>query len=320
MTANGLMQEVGENETEVTEFVLIGWSGRPKARMGIMAFLLFSYSIIVVGNGLIVLVVITDPRLHNPMYFFLCNLSILDLCLTSSGIPQSIGYCLVDRPVISLPLCYTQIYAGLYFGATECILLAVMAYDRYVAISNPLRYTLIMNNTVCIVLAAFTWIVPFMITVIPCVAKPARFCGNNEVNHLSCEFKAVFKLICTDTSMSQISISVTSTFTLVFPLGFILFSYIRILSAILRMHSGGGRMKAFSTCGSHLAVVSMFYGTCMFTYLLPESVRRINRDTDKIISSFYGVLTPMFNPLIYTLRNQEVLGALKRLTVKKSDV
>ncbi|XP_054849829.1 olfactory receptor 13H1-like [Eublepharis macularius] len=312
------MQEVGENETEVTEFILIGWSGRPKSRMALLVFLTVAYSITVVGNGLIVLVVIADPRLHNPMYFFLCNLSILDLCMTTSGIPQSIANCLVDRPVMSLLLCYAQIYAGLFFGATECLLLAVMAYDRYVAISNPLRYMLIMNRTVCIMLATVTWTTGFMVTVVPCLAKPARFCGNNEVDHLSCEFKAVFKLICTDTSMSQISITFTSFFTLVFPLGFILFSYLRILMAILRMHSEGGRMKAFSTCGSHLAVVSMYYGTCIFTYLLPQS--KNTSDMDKIISAFYGVLTPMFNPLIYTLRNQEVLGALNRLLfVKKGD-
>uniref|UniRef100_A0A670JHQ1 Olfactory receptor n=1 Tax=Podarcis muralis TaxID=64176 RepID=A0A670JHQ1_PODMU len=304
------MQEVGENETAVTEFVLIGWSGRPKARMGLMVFMIIAYLITVVGNGLIVVVVIADPRLHNPMYFFLCNLSILDLCMSSSGVPQSIANCMMDRPVISFPLCLTQLYTGLFFGTTECFLLAVMAYDRFIAISNPLRYMLIMNNTVCTVLASVTWFSAFMLTVVPCLAKPARFCGNNEVDHLSCEFKAVFKLICTDTSMSQISIFFTSTVTLVLPLGFILFSYMRILAAILRMKSGG-RIKAFSTCGSHLAVVCMFYGTCIFTYLLPQN--KNTRFVDKIISAFYGVLTPMFNPLIYTLRNQEVLGALKKL-------
>ncbi|XP_062992649.1 olfactory receptor 13H1-like [Elgaria multicarinata webbii] len=311
------MQEVGENETEVTEFILIGWSGRPKARMSLMAIMIIAYSITVVGNGLIVIVIISDPRLHNPMYFFLCNLSILDLFFTSAGIPQSIANCMVDRPVVSLPLCFTQLYSGLFFGATECFLLAVMAYDRYVAISNPLRYTLIMNRTVCILLVSATWTIAFMLTVVPCLAKPARFCGNNEVDHISCEFKAVIKLICTDTSSSQISISLTSMFTLVLPLGFILFSYMRIIAAILRMHSEGSRLKAFSTCGSHLVVVTMFYGTAIFGYILPQN--KNTRDVDKIIFVFYAVLTPMFNPLIYTLRNQEVLGALKRTMGKKAD-
>ncbi|XP_062992650.1 olfactory receptor 13H1-like [Elgaria multicarinata webbii] len=311
------MQEVGENETEVTEFILIGWSGRPKARMSLMAIMITAYSITVVGNGLIVIVIISDPRLHNPMYFFLCNLSILDLFFTSSAIPQSIANCMVDRPVVSLPLCYIQLYSSLFLGSTECFLLAVMAYDRYVAISNPLRYTLIMNRTVCILLVIATWTIAFMLTVVPCLAKPARFCGNNEVDHISCELKAVIKLICSDTSSSQISMFLTSTFTLVLPLGFILFSYMRILAAILRMHSEGSRLKAFSTCGSHLVVVTMFYGTAIFAYLLPQN--KNTHDIDKIFSVFYGVVTPMFNPLIYTLRNQEVLGALKRMMGKKAE-
>ncbi|XP_077169742.1 olfactory receptor 13H1-like [Paroedura picta] len=309
------MQEVGENETEVTEFILIGYSGRPKERMALTVFLVIAYAVTVVGNGIIVLVVVSDPRLHNPMYFFLCNLSILDLCLITNAVPQSIANCLVDRPIMSLPLCYTQLYVGLCFGSTECFLLAVMAYDRYVAISNPLRYTLIMNMRVCAVLAIVTWSAAFMLTVVPCLAKPARFCGKNEVDSLSCEFKSVFKLICTDTSLSQISIYFTSSFTLVFPVIFILFSYLRILVAIFRLHSEGGRMKAFSTCGSHLAVVCMFYGTCMFSYLLPQT--KNTSDIEKIVSVFYGVVTPMVNPLIYTLRNQEVTGALKRLLNKK---
>ncbi|XP_060111110.1 olfactory receptor 13H1-like [Heteronotia binoei] len=256
-----------------------------------MVFLIIAYAVSIAGNGLILLVVVFDSRLHNPMYYFLCNLSIIDLCIITTGVPQTIVNCLEDRPVMSLSLCYTQIYVGLCFGTTENFLLAVMAYDRYVAISNPLRYTLIMNMSVCIVLTTMTWITAFMLTVVPCLAKPARFCGNNEVDGLSCEFKSVFKLICTDTSLSQISMYFTSTVTLVFPLCFILFSYLRILVAILRMHSKGGRMKAFSTCGSHLTVVSMYFGTCIFSYLLPQT--KSTSEIDKIISSFYGILTPM---------------------------
>ncbi|XP_033024546.1 olfactory receptor 13H1-like [Lacerta agilis] len=311
------MQDVGENETEVTEFILVGWSNRPKARMGLMVLFIVSYAVILVGNGLIIVVVINDSRLHSPMYFFLCNLSIIDLCFSSTGIPQSIVNCLVDRPVMSLPLCYSQILLGLLFGTCECLLLAVMAYDRYVAISNPLRYTLIMNRNICITFAAMTWTTAFMVTIVPCLVKPARFCGKNEVDHLVCEFKAVFKLLCTDTSSDILGMFFTSTFTLVFPLIFIVFSYIRILVAIMRMHSDseGGRMKAFSTCGSHLAVVVMYYGSCMASYLTPQS--KETHLGDKIIFVFYAIATPMFNPLIYTLRNQEVMGSLKRLVSGK---
>nr|XP_028560123.1 olfactory receptor 13H1-like [Podarcis muralis] len=309
------MQEVGENETAVTEFILIGWSGRPKSRMVLMTVFIISYFITVLGNGLIVVVVICDPRLHNPMYFFLCNLSIIDLCLTTTSLPQSIANCLVDRPVMSLAACYTQMYSILLFGTTECFFLAVMAYDRYIAISNPLRYTLIINRTVCIMLATSTWVAAFLITVAPCLAKPARFCGNNEVDHIGCEFKSMFKLICTDTSMSQISVYFTSTLSLIIPLSFILFSYMRILAAIVRMHSEGGRMKAFSTCGSHLAVVTMYYGTAIFVYLFPQNEK--THEMEKVLAAFSAVLTPVFNPLVYTLRNQEVLGALKRLLGNK---
>lgn len=311
------MEEVGENETEVSEFILVGWSGRPKSRMALMTFLIISYSVIIVGNGLIVLLVVYDSWLHNPMYFFLCNLALLDLCLATAAAPQAIANCLEDKPVMSLPMCYTQMYSFLMFGTTECFLLAVMAYDRYMAISNPLHYRLIMNKVVCVVLAIATWTAAFVITVIPTLVKPFRFCGNNEVDHIGCEVKSLLHLVCNDSTSYQIIMFFTSTLTLVLPLGFILFSYICILVAFLKMHSEGGRRaKAFSTCGSHLAVVILYYGTTIFTYLLPQNAE--THETDKIIFPFNSVLTPMLNPLIYTLRNQDVIGALKKLISKKN--
>ncbi|XP_070584480.1 olfactory receptor 13H1-like [Erythrolamprus reginae] len=313
------MQEVGENETEVTEFILIGWSDRPKSRMILIPVYIVSYFVAIAGNGLIVLVVICDPRLHNPMYFFLCNLSFIDLGLTTATTPQSISNCLVDRPVMSLARCFMQMYAILLFGTTECFFLVVMAYDRLIAISRPLHYTFIMSSTVCIVLAAVSWFLAFLFTVIPCLAKPARFCGNNEIDHIGCELKSLMKLICSDTSSSQFQISSFSIFILVLPLVFIFFSYMRILQSILRMPAEGGRMKAFSTCGSHLSVVTMYYGVAIFTYLLPPNENL--REVEKILSIFNGVLIPVFNPLVYTLRNQEVLRALGKILMKsKSDM
>ncbi|KAM6448889.1 olfactory receptor 13H1-like [Liasis olivaceus] len=313
------MQEVGENETKVTEFILIGWSSRPKLRIVLIPVYIVSYFVAIAGNGLIVLVVVRDPQLHKPMYFFLSNLSIIDLGLTTAIIPQSIANCLVERPVMSFAGCFTQMYAILLFGTTECFFLAVMAYDRLIAISRPLHYTFIMNRRVCIFLAAVTWVAAFMLGIVPCLAKPARFCGNHEIDHIGCEVKSIMKLICTDTSSSQITMYSTSTFALLLPLGFILFSYMRILQAILSMPSEGGRMKAFSTCGSHLSVVTMYYGVAIFTYLLPPSKKM--HEIEKILSVFNTVLTPVFNPLVYTLRNQEVLGALGRILVKnKPDI
>ncbi|KAM6448888.1 olfactory receptor 13H1-like [Liasis olivaceus] len=308
------MQEVRENETKVTEFILIGFSGRPKSRMVLIPVYILSYFVALAGNGLIVFVVIHDPRLHNPMYFFLCNLSFIDLGLTTTTIPQSIANCLVERPVMSFARCSIQMYAILLFGTTECFFLAVMAYDRLIAISRPLHYTVIMNRTLCILLTAVSWLTAFMLTVVPCLAKPARFCGNHEIDHIGCEVKSIMKLICTNTSSSQITMYFSSTLALLLPLGFILFSYMRILQAILSMPSEGGRMKAFSTCGSHLSVVTMYYGVAIFTYLLPPSKKM--HEIEKILSIFNTVLTPVFNPLVYTLRNQEVLGALGKILVK----
>nr|XP_056720477.1 olfactory receptor 13H1-like [Euleptes europaea]XP_056722741.1 olfactory receptor 13H1-like [Euleptes europaea] len=310
------MSELGElNDTEVTEFVLIGFSGKPKTRMGLIAFMTIVYLVTVIGNGVIVLVVVTETQLHNPMYFFLCNLSILDICFSTSSVPQAIANALVDRPVMSFSMCYTQMYIGVYFGTTECFLLAVMAYDRYVAISNPLRYMIIMNWNVCIILAVFAWTFAFTLSILPGIVNPARFCGRNEVDHLTCEVTALLRLVCSDTSVNQLVMYFTSSFSLVFPFCFILFSYMRIIVAILRVHSSSSRLKAFSTCGSHLAVVCLYYGTCIFSYLKPQP--KIRQERDKIISLFYGIVTPMLNPLIYTLRNQDVIGALKRLVGKK---
>ncbi|XP_028560120.2 olfactory receptor 13H1-like [Podarcis muralis] len=310
------MQNLGDmNETDITEFVLIAFSGHPKIRTGLAALMSIIYLGNVVGNGLIVFVVTADPRLHNPMYFFLCNLSIIDIGLCTFSVPQSIANCLVDRPVMPFASCYIQMYAGIYLGGTECFLLAVMAYDRYVAISSPLRYMIIMNWRVCVVLAIAPWTMAFLLAIVPCLAKPAHFCGHNEVDHFACELTALMKLMCSDMAVSQLIMYFTSTFTVLFPFCLILFSYSRIIVTILKIDSSGGRKKAFSTCGSHLAVVVVFFGNAIVQYIKPQS--KDNQDSDKFIFVFNAAIIPMLNPLIYTLRNQDVLGALKRLTQKK---
>lgn len=304
-----------ENETALTEFILIGYSGQPKTRIGLIIFLSVVYTITVVGNGLIVLVITTDPRLHNPMYFFLSNLSFLDIGYSSSSIPQSIINLLVDKPTMSFTLCYFQMSSSVYLGVTECILLAIMAYDRYIAISSPLHYMVIMSKGFCIQLAMGTWTSGFFLVVIPIYATPTHFCGGNVIDHLTCELKAVMKLLCTQSTLNQLVNFFTGVLTLLCPFAFILFSYVRIIVAILKIHSTGGRLKAFSTCGSHLAVVIIFYGTAIFSYLQPQS--KTTHKVDKIVSAFYGIVTPMLNPLIYTLRNKEVKDSLGRLIGKK---
>ncbi|XP_066485739.1 olfactory receptor 2A12-like [Tiliqua scincoides] len=303
------------NETEITEFVLIGFSGRPKTRMALAIFITIMYLVTIVANGLITLVVISESRLHNPMYFFLCNLSIIDICLCTTSVPQAIANCLVERPVMSFARCYTQMYAGIYFGSTECFLLAVMAYDRHVAISNPLHYTIVMNWRVCTLLVLGTWLLAFLLAIVPWIANPAQVCERNEIDHISCELTAFMKLICSNMARSQLMLNLNSTAIVLFPFCFILFSYLRIIVAILRIHSAGGRWKAFSTCGSHLAVVAVFFGNCIVTYIKPLS--KDGQDSGKILSVINGVVVPTVNPLIYTLRNQEVKSALKQLTRKK---
>lgn len=309
------MTVADQNETLMTDLVLTGCSGWPKWRMSIAALFVVMCSVALLGNGLIILVIISGTQLHNPMYFFLCNLSILDLAITTTVVPQSIAHCLAERPVVSHTLCYTQMITGLIFGTTECFLLMIMAYDRYVAISSPLHYVLIMNRTVCIVLVAFIWTTSLVIIAVPFAVISFKFCGKNIVDHFACEFKAVFKLLCANVSLYQRGTYGVALFVLVVPLCFICFSYGRIVASVLRMRSEGSRMKAFSTCGSHLMVVTMFFGTAIVSYILPQT--KETHLSDKIFTGCYALLAPMLNPLIYTLRNKEILGALKRLFNQK---
>ncbi|XP_066485735.1 olfactory receptor 13H1-like [Tiliqua scincoides] len=267
------------------------------------------YVVNILGNGLIILVVITDPRLHNPIYFFLSNLATIDICLSTSSFPQSIVNCLVERPTMSYGRCYTQMLAAAYFETTECFLLAIMAYDRYVAISKPLRYTIIMNWKLCVQLSVVSLIIAILLLIVPCVSNPSRLCRHNRVDHCACELTALMKLVCSDMTVGQMTMYFTSSFTVLFPFSFILFSYLRIIVAILRIHSAGGRLKAFSTCGSHLAVVVVYYGISIALYIKPQS--KDSQDTDKIMYVINAGVVPSLNPLIYTLRNQEVKGALK---------
>ncbi|XP_006261307.2 olfactory receptor 13H1 [Alligator mississippiensis] len=305
----------GENQTLVAEFIFTGYPVLPVTRMSLLSFFLMVYLITLIGNGLIILITTCDPHLHTPMYFFLGNLSFLDICYTSSTIPQVLINFLVKRPTISLVRCFCQMLSTLFLGSTECLLLAVMAYDRFVAISNPLHYALIMSKSRCIHLALMSWTVAFLLTVLPFFFMPSRFCGQNEIDHFTCEVLAVMKLVCSDTSKNQVFMFASASFTLLAPFFFIVFSYMRIIITILQIRSVDGRSKAFSTCGSHLTVVTLFYGTAIFMYLRPQS--KSSQVQDKFISVFYGVLTPMLNPLIYTLRNQEVKGALRRMAEKK---
>ncbi|XP_004715445.1 olfactory receptor 13H1-like [Echinops telfairi] len=304
-----------ENDSEVMEFILVGLSNHPKSQVAFYCIMLVVYLVTLLGNSLIIVVVRIDGRLHTPMYFFLSNLSFLDICYSSNSVPFLLFNGLRDYPTISYTNCYAQMTIALFLGMTECLLLAVMAYDRFVAISNPLRYTIIMSHQVCLQMAMVTWASAFLLALIPVIAFPAHFCGHNIINHFTCEVQALLKLVCSDTPLRFILGLVIGIFTLPMPFTFILISYARIVVAVLRIRSAEARLKAFSTCGSHLTVVTIFYGTAIYMYLKPQS--KESQDQDKVVSAFYGVVTPMLNPLIYTLRNKDVKNAIRKIIGNK---
>ncbi|XP_006015078.1 olfactory receptor 13H1-like [Alligator sinensis] len=308
----------GHNKTLVTEFILLGLSQHPWAQVPFFFFMLIVYMVTLVGNSLILVLIWLDPQLHTPMYFFLSNLSFLDICYSTSSAPQVLVNCFREKATISYKRCLVQSYISLYLGMTECLLLAVMAYDRFVAICIPLHYTIIMNGKVCMKLAAASWTITLIPVLIPVGTPQKCLCGHNVINHFTCELQVLLKLVCSDTSDSEIIMWISGPLLLVVPFVFIMATYARIGVAVLHIRSAQGRIKAFSTCSSHLAVVSIFYGTAMSIYLRPQT--KSVWDQDKLISVFYGSVTPLLNPLIYSLRNKDVHGALKRTFAKAKSV
>ncbi|XP_030051258.1 olfactory receptor 13C8-like [Microcaecilia unicolor] len=300
-----------ENQTKVTEFILLGISNRTEMELTLFAVFLPVYLITLSANTLIIMAVLVDQHLHNPMYFFLCNLSFLDICYSSTSLPIPLKNFLKERKTISFSGCVAQMYISLSLGVVECFLLVIMACDRYIAICHPLNYTIIMTWPVCMKTAISAWITGFLLSVVSVVFTiKLPFCGHNRINHLVCEVGAVVRLACTDIHLNELLGFVSSIIVLVVPLSVIIFTYVQIIVAILKISSTDGRFKAFSTCTSHLTVVALFYGTAMVGYLRPRSM--VSAQKDKIISLVYGVFTPMLNPLIYTLRNNDMKGALKK--------
>ncbi|XP_006886963.1 PREDICTED: olfactory receptor 13D1-like [Elephantulus edwardii] len=303
--------EIG-NHSAVTKFFLVGLSRYPELQLSLFVFCLIMYLIILLGNSLLIIISILDSRLHTPMYFFLGNLSFLDICYTSSFVPPMLIIFRSESKSISFTGCALQMVVSLGLGCTECVLLAVMAYDRYMAICNPLRYPIIMNRILCVHMAAWSWITGCLNSLVQTVlTMMLPFCGNNVIDHLTCELLALLKLICSDITINVLILTVASIVFLVIPLMLIFISYVFILSTILRLNSTEGRKKAFSTCSAHLAVVILFYGSALFMYMKPKS--KETKTSDEIIGLSYGVVTPMLNPIIYSLRNKEVKEAVKKV-------
>ncbi|XP_066486502.1 olfactory receptor 5V1-like [Tiliqua scincoides] len=312
---SSLRREI-ENSTTVTEFILMGLSDLPAIRFSLFAAFLLIYLITLFGNGIILLAIGADSHLHNPMYFFLSNLSLLDISCPMATVPKMLENLLSESNTISFVGCILQLYFLVALAGTEVFLLAVMAYDRYVAICNPLRYTVIMSKKLCLQMVAGTWITGFLNSLLHTVLTfTLPYCKSNRVNQYYCDIPPVLALSCASTYLAEMVVLIVGGIFGVGAFLVTLFSYIYIISTILRIRSAEGKRKAFSTCASHLMVVCLFYGTTIFTYIRPSS--SYHPDQDRLVSMLYGVFTPMLNPLIYSLRNKEVKGALNRVIVHK---
>ncbi|KAM9219810.1 olfactory receptor 10AG1-like [Dugong dugon] len=300
------------NHTSVKEFFLLGFSDIPNLQMLLFGIFLFVYVIILMGNGIIILITRVDKTLQTPMYFFLSNFSFLEICYVSITIPKMLMNLWTQQRHISLFECATQMCFFLILGGTECLLLAVMAYDRYVAICNPLHYPLVMNRRVCIQLVTGSWITGIPIQIgqtYQIFSLP--FCGSKQINHFFCDIPPLFKLACGDTFVNEMLVYIVVVFFITFPFLLILGSYSKIISTILKLPSATSRAKAFSTCSSHLMVVSLFFGSGIITYFQPKS--KHSSGGDRFLSLFYTIVIPMFNPMIYTLRNKDVMEALRKM-------
>ncbi|XP_017362648.1 olfactory receptor 10A5 [Cebus imitator] len=300
------------NWTRISEFILMSFSSLPTEIQSLL-FLTFLtiYLVTLMGNSLIILVTLADPMLHSPMYFFLRNLSFLEIGFNLVIVPKMLGTLLAQDKTISFLGCATQMYFFFFFGVAECFLLATMAYDRYVAICSPLHYPVIMNQRTRAKLAAASWFPGFPVATVQTTwLFSFPFCGTNKVNHFFCDSPPVLRLVCADTALFEIYAIVGTILVVMVPCLLILCSYTRIAAAILKIPSAKGKHKAFSTCSSHLLVVSLFYISSSLTYFRPKSNN--SPDSKKLLSLFYTVVTPMLNPIIYSLRNSEVKNALSR--------
>ena len=292
----------GANQTVMTEFVLLGLHDHHNLEMVLFVLCLGIYSVNVLGNALLIGLNMLDPRLHTPMYFFLSNLALMDISGTSSFVPLMLVNFLETQSTISFPGCALQMYPTLALDSTECVLLAMMACDWYVAICQPLLYSELMNRHMSMWMVALSWGEGFANSLLHSnLTCSLPFCG-----HFFCEILAVLKLACGDISLNALLIMVASSVLTLAPLLLIFLSYVFILTAILRVPSAAGRHKAFSTCSAHLTVVVIFYGTISFMYFKPKAK---DLYLDKLLALFYGVVTPSLNPIIYSLRNAEVKAA-----------
>ncbi|XP_009695884.1 PREDICTED: olfactory receptor 1052-like [Cariama cristata] len=312
-TLHCIVLMAGGNHTVVTQFILVGLTSEPKLQTPLFVIFLMIYLVTLMGNLGLITLIKTSPRLHTPMYFFLCNLSVVDLCYSSVFSPKLLIGFLVEKKTISYSACFVQHFFFLVFVTTEVFLLAVMAYDRYVAISSPLLYTISMPKRVCLQLVAGSYVGGVLNSLIQtCCLLPLPFCGPNAINHYFCDTNPLLKLTCADDRLSELLLVAFNGTISMSVLFIIIFSYIYILFSILRIRSAEGRHKAFSTCASHLLTVTLFYVPAGLSHLQPGS--KYSLEMEKVTAVFYTLVVPMLNPLIYSLRNKEVKDALRKAT------
>ncbi|XP_078502976.1 olfactory receptor 8U9-like [Lissotriton helveticus] len=304
-----------ENRTTVTTFILLGLTDDARLQTPLFVLFLLIYIITLVGNIGIMTLIRISPRLQTPMYLLLSNLSFVDLCYSSNIMPKFLASFLSARNSISLPGCEIQLFLFFCMGSLDVFLLVAMAYDRYIAICNPLLYTVIMTHQSCISLVLGAYLLAMSNAMVHTVSTfRLSFCGDNEITHFYCDILPLLKLSCTDTSINEALLFFLAGSLLLASLVMILISYVYIISTILMIHSSEGRLRAFSTCSSHFSCVLLFYGTSIFMYLKPSSSSSLAQD--RVASVFYTVVIPMLNPLIYSLRNQEVKEALRKVARK----
>ncbi|KAM6184953.1 olfactory receptor 2W1-like [Rhynchocyon petersi] len=302
------------NHSSLHGFILLGFSDHPKLEMVLSGVVVIFYLITLVGNTAIILASLLDSRLHTPMYFFLRNLSFLDLCLTTSIVPQMLVNLWSSHKNISYVGCVIQLYIYMWLGSIECLLLAVMSYDRFTAICKPLHYLVIMNPHLCLKMITMVCGISLTNAVILCtLTLNLPRCRNNVLDHFLCELPAMVKIACVDTTAVEMSVFALGIVIVLTPLLLILMSYGYIARAVLRMKSKAGQWKAMNTCGSHITVVSTFYGTIIYMYVQPGN--SASQDQGKFITLFYTIITPSLNPLIYTLRNKDMKDALKKCMI-----
>ncbi|XP_076987795.1 olfactory receptor 8H1-like [Tamandua tetradactyla] len=304
------------NDTNVPDFILMGLTDSEEMQSVLFVLFLLIYLVTMLWNAGMILIILLDLQLHIPMYFFLSHLSFLDLCYSTVITPKTLKNLLTSSRYISFTSCFTQMYFFVFLCGTECFLLSSMAYDRYVAICNPLHYPIVMSTRLCRALIAGSYMIGFTDSLVNVLCMNSlHFCKSNVIHHFFCDLTPILALSCTNTRDIEIMIFILAGATVVVSLFTISVSYIYILSTILKINSTSGKHKAFSTCASHLLGVTIFYSTIIFTYLKPSKSYSLGRD--QVASVFYTMVIPMLNPFIYSLRNKEVKNALIRVMQKR---